>query len=51
MTNFEIIKNMDIGDFTAWLSNLTDCGNCILRKCDVLCYKAWFRWLKSEVEE
>lgn len=41
MTNFEMIKDMDIEDFTAWLSNLT--GR--------LCYEAWLRWLKSEVEE
>lgn len=47
MTNFEMIKDMDIEDFTAWLCNLVDCGNCTLRKCDGLCYKAWLRYLKS----
>lgn len=51
MTNFEMIKDMDIEDFSAWLCNLVDCGNCTLRKCDGRCYEAWLRWLKSEVEE
>ena len=41
MTNFEMIKDMDIEDFAAWLSNSTG------RRC----YEAWLRWLKSEVEE
>lgn len=51
MTNFEKIKDMGIEDFTLWLSTLVDCGNCTLRKCDGLCYKAWLRWLKSEAKE
>ena len=51
MTNFEMIKDMDIEDFSAWLCNLADCGNCTLRKCDGRCCEAWLRWLKSEVEE
>jgi hypothetical protein len=40
-TNFEMIKDMGIEDFAVWLYNLT--GR--------LCYEAWLRWLKSEVEE
>lgn len=51
MTNFEMIKDMDIEDFSAWLSILADCEHCTIRKCDGLCYEAWLRWLKSEVEE
>ncbi len=41
MTKFEMIKDMDIEYFAAWLYILT--GR--------LCYEAWLRWLKSEVEE
>lgn len=41
MTNFEMIKDMGIEDFSVWLYNLT--GR--------LCYEKWLRWLKSEVEE
>lgn len=51
MTNFEKIKDMSLEDFTAWLSNLVDCSNCTIRRCDGFCYTAWFNWLKSEVEE
>ena len=51
MTNFEMLKAMNVEDFTAWLSNLADCATCTLRKCDGLCYEAWLRGLKSEVEE
>ena len=47
-TNFEKIKNMSIEDFTAWLSDLVDCSNCTIRKCNGLCYESWLRWLKSE---
>lgn len=50
MTNFEELKNMNIEDFTAWLSDLADCLNCTIRKCDGECYKAWLNWLKSEVK-
>lgn len=31
MTNFEKLKNMNIEDFTVWLSNLVDCSNCTIR--------------------
>lgn len=48
MTNFEKIKNMGIEDFIAWLSNLLDCGNCTIRKCNEQCYESWLRWLKSD---
>lgn len=48
MTNFEKIKNMSIEDFTGWLSDLVDCLNCTIRKCNGLCYESWLRWLKSE---
>lgn len=41
MTKFEMIKDMGIEDFAVWLYNLT--GR--------LCYEAWLRYLKSEVEE
>lgn len=41
MTNFEMIKDMSIEDFAAWLSNFS--GG--------LYYEALLRWLKSEVEE
>ena len=51
MTNFKELKNMNIEDFTAWLSNLVDCSNCPLKRCGGLCYETWLRWLKSEVEE
>lgn len=51
MTNFEKLKNMGIEDFTARVSDLADCSNCFLKKCDGLCYAAWLRWLKSEAEE
>ena len=51
MTNFEMIKDMDIKDFAYWLSNLADCENCTLRKCDGRCYEAWLCYLKSEVAE
>ena len=50
MTNFKKLKNMNIEDFTAWLSNLADCSNCTIRKCDGLCYEAWLKWLKSEAK-
>ncbi len=50
MTNFEELKNMNIEDFTAWLSNLVDCSNCTIRGCVGLCYDAWLKWLKSEAE-
>lgn len=48
MTNFEKIKNMSIEDFTTWLSNLVDCSNCTIRKCNGLCYYAWLHWLKGK---
>lgn len=51
MTNYEEIKNFGIEDFTAWVSNLADCSNCTIRKCDGLCYTAWLNWLKSEAED
>lgn len=51
MTNFEKIKNMNIKDFTVWLSDLVDCSTCTIRKCDGMCYKAWLKWLKSEAEK
>lgn len=51
MTNFEMLKAMNVEDFAAWLADLVDCGACTLRKCDGECRKAWLRWLKSEVEE
>lgn len=47
MTNYEKIKNLGIEDFTAWVSNLADCSNCTIRKCDGLCYTAWLNWLKA----
>lgn len=51
MTNFEEIKNMSVEDFTAWFTNLVDCLNCPLRKCDGLCYATWLDWFKSEAEQ
>lgn len=50
MTNFEKLKNMNIEDFTVWLSNLVDCSNCTIRGCVGLCCDAWLKWLKSEAE-
>lgn len=51
LTNFEKIKNMGIEDFTSFLCSLVDCGNCTLKKCDGLCYKAWLHWLVSDEED
>ena len=58
MTNYDRIKNMSIDEMAEWLDKTTSCTYCCARQiCDngnyvgAMCYKAFKKWLESEVEQ